>query len=186
MKRAIILVLYLTLFLPVMTFANALLQQHTLPTVSISDKGELLLNNGQFNYHAWNSTELTGKIRVVQHIAGRSEAKEMNAPLIEMIKQAHFPHEKYQTTTIINTDDAILGTGPFVNSSIEESKQEFPWSQFIVDGDAKVKSAWGLRAKSSAIIILDKAGKIRFIHEGPLSDTQIKEVMGLLHQLVEG
>lgn len=49
----------------------------------------------------------------------------MNAPLIEAIKQAKFPQNSYQTTTIINTDDAIFGTGPFVRGSVEDSKKSF-------------------------------------------------------------
>lgn len=72
-----------------------------------------------------NSGLLSGKVRTVQHIAGRSKAKEMNAPFIEAVKLAKFPHASYQTTTIINTDDAVFGTGPFVRGSVEDSKKNF-------------------------------------------------------------
>lgn len=63
---------------------------------------------------------------MVQHIAGRSSAKEKNANLIEAIKAAGFPHDRYQTTTIVNTDDAIPGTGMFVRNSIESNKKALP------------------------------------------------------------
>jgi YtfJ family uncharacterized protein len=99
-----------------------------------------------------------GKVRVVQHIAGRSSAKEKNANLIEAIKAAGFPHDRYQTTTIVNTDDAIPGTGMFVRNSIESNKKLFPWSQFIVDSNGLVRKAWQLDEKSSAIVVLDKTG----------------------------
>ena len=56
-------------------------------------------------------------------------------PFIDAVKLAKFPHNSYQTTTIINTDDAVFGTGPFVRGSVEDSKKKFPWSQFIVDAD---------------------------------------------------
>jgi predicted transcriptional regulator len=36
---------------------------------------------------------------------------------VEAIKAAKFPHDRYQTTTIVNTDDAIPGSGMFVRSS---------------------------------------------------------------------
>ena len=78
---------------------------------------------------------------MIQHIAGRSSAKDMNDPLIEAIKKAKLPHDRYQTTTIVNTDDALMGTAMFVRSSIEDSKKEFPWSQFIVDSDGNVRKA---------------------------------------------
>ncbi|WP_304571762.1 YtfJ family protein, partial [Citrobacter sp. TBCS-14] len=81
------------------------------------------------------SAQLPGKVRIVQHIAGRTSAKEKNATLIEAIKAANLPHDKYQTTTIVNTDDAIPGSGMFVRSSLESNKKLYPWSQFIVDSN---------------------------------------------------
>jgi YtfJ family uncharacterized protein len=36
---------------------------------------ELILNNDKFSYKNWNSAQLPGKVRVVQHIAGRTSAK---------------------------------------------------------------------------------------------------------------
>ncbi len=50
-------------------------------------------------------------------------SKELNAPLVEAIKQAKFPHDSYQTTTIINTDDAIFGTGVFVKTALKIAKR---------------------------------------------------------------
>lgn len=67
-----------------------------------------------------------GKVRVLQHIAGRTSAKEKNATLIEAIKSAKLPHDRYQTTTIVNTDDAIPGSGMFVRSSLESNKKLYP------------------------------------------------------------
>jgi YtfJ family uncharacterized protein len=72
-------------------------------------------------------------VRVVQHIAGRTSAKEKNANLVEAIKAAKF-HDRYQTTTIVNTDDAIPGSGCLC-SSLESNKKLYPWSQFIVDSN---------------------------------------------------
>ena len=76
------------------------------PPVGIADRGELILDNDKFSYKPWNSAQLAGKVRIVQHIAGRTSAKEKRK-LVEAIKAAKFPHDRYQTTTIVNTDDAI-------------------------------------------------------------------------------
>lgn len=100
--------------------------QHYLAPTSIAYKGELMYQNQQFSYQNWNSAQLVGKVRVIQHIAGRTSAKEMNDPLINAIKAANLAREYYQTTTIVNTDDAIIDTGPFVRSSLEESKKTLP------------------------------------------------------------
>ncbi|PKH23136.1 YtfJ family protein [Enterobacterales bacterium CwR94] len=155
------------------------------PAVGVPDKGELILDKEAFSYQAWNSAKLPGKVRVVQHIAGRSSAKEMNASLVEAIKAAQFPHDRYQTTTIVNTDDAIPGTALFVRNSIEGNKKLFPWSQFIVDSDGNVRKAWDLAAKSSAIVVLDKQGEVRFAKEGALSAQEVQQVIALLKELLQ-
>ena len=44
---------------------------------------------------------MLGKVRVIQAIAGRSSAKELNAPMMTAITAAKFPEDSYQTTSII-------------------------------------------------------------------------------------
>ena len=152
--------------------------------VGVADKGELVWQQDKFSYKNWNSAQLPGKVRVIQHIAGRSSAKEKNAALIEAIKAAKLPHDRYQTTTIVNTDDAIPGTAMFVRSSIHSNKQQFPWSQFIVDSEGTARKAWQLESGGSAIVVLDKQGKVRFAKDGTLTQDEVKQVMALLGELL--
>ncbi|MFI8414942.1 YtfJ family protein [Serratia sp. NPDC078593] len=163
---------------------NFQMHQRVAP-VGVTDKGELNYANGNFSYKNWNSAQLSGKVRVIQHIAGRSSAKEMNDPLIEAIKAAKLPRDRYQTTIIVNTDDAILGTTMFVRSSLEDSKKAFPWSQFVVDSNGSVRKAWQLQPKGSAIVVLDKQGRIQFAKDGKLTKEEVQHVMNQLHQLLE-
>ncbi len=172
------------LLLPFIAGAHNLAENQRLPPVGIADKGELVYQQDKFSYKNWNSAQLVGKVRVIQHIAGRSSAKEQNAALIEAIKAAKLPHDRYQTTTIVNTDDAIPGTGMFVRSSIESNKKQFPWSQFIIDGNGSVLKAWQLQSGGSAIAVLDKEGKVRFVKDGALTQDEVKQVMALLQQLL--
>ena len=111
------------LLLPMIASAHKFETDQRVPPVGIADRGELILDNDKFSYKSWNSAQLPGKVRIVQHIAGRTSAKEKNATLIEAIKAANLPHDKYQTTTIVNTDDAIPGSGMFVRSSLESNKE---------------------------------------------------------------
>ena len=150
------------LLLPLLATAHNFVDGQRVAPVGVADRGELILDKDKFSYKNWNSAQLAGKVRVVQHIAGRSSAKEKNANLIEAIKAAGFPHDRYQTTTIVNTDDAIPGTGMFVRNSIESNKKLFPWSQFIVDSNGLVRKAWQLDEKSSAIVVLDKNGRVQW------------------------
>jgi len=176
--------LMLMSLVPFITSAHNFEEKQRLLPAGIADKGELILDNNKVSYKNWNTAQLLGKVRVVQHIAGRSSAKEQNAPLIDAIKAANLPHDQYQTTTIINVDDAIIGSGIFVQNSIEDSKKQFPWSQFIVDDQGAAAKAWQLTPAGSAIIVLDKDGRIQFAKDGTLSPQEIQQVMNLLYDLL--
>ena len=176
--------LILVLLSPFISSAHNFEDGQRLPPVGITDKGELILNNNEVNYKNWNTAQLPEKVRVLQHIAGRSSAKEQNAPLIEAIKAANLPHDQYQTTTIINVDDAIIGSGIFVKNSIEDSKKQFPWSQFIVDEQGVAAKTWQLAPAGSAIVVLDKNGRIQFAKDGALNPQEVQQVMDLLHNLL--
>ena len=155
------------IFTPLLVSAHNIQDNQRVPPVGVRDKGELDYDKttNQFNYKNWNSSQLPGKTRVIQHIAGRTSAKEMNAPLIDAIKQANLPRERYQTTTIVNT--------------------EFPWSQFIIDSKGNVAKAWGLTEKSSAIVVLDPQGNVKFVKDGALTSAEVQQVIDQLHQLVQ-
>jgi YtfJ family uncharacterized protein len=170
--------------LPLWACAHNFENGQRVPPVGIADRGELILDNDKFSYKPWNSAQLAGKVRVVQHIAGRTSAKEKNANLVEAIKAAKFPHDRYQTTTIVNTDDAIPGSGMFVRSSLESNKQLYPWSQFIVDSNGIARKAWQLEEESSAIIVLDKEGRVQWAKDGALTQEEVQQVIALLHKLL--
>ncbi|MDQ9284089.1 YtfJ family protein [Escherichia marmotae] len=172
------------LLLPMMASAHKFETGQRVPPIGIADRGELVLDKDQFSYNTWNSAQLVGKVRVLQHIAGRTSAKEKNAALIEAIKSAKLPHDRYQTTTIVNTDDAIPGSGMFVRSSLESNKKLYPWSQFIVDSNGIAHSAWQLDEESSAIAVLDKDGRVQWAKDGALTQEEVQQVMDLLHKLL--
>ena len=172
------------LLLPLWACAHTIEKGQSVPPVGIADRGELILDNDKFSYKAWNSAQLAGKVRVVQHIAGRTSAKEKNATLVEAIKTAKLPHDRYQTTTIVNTDDAIPGSGMFVRSSLESNKKLYPWSQFIVDSNGVTRKAWQLDEESSAIVVLDKEGRVQWVKDGGLTQEEVQQVVALLHKLL--
>ena len=180
-------VIALALLLPGLAAAHAFKLGERVPAVGVNDKGELVYQQDEdkFSYKSWNSAQLSGKVRVILHIAGRSSAKEQNAALIEAIKAAHLPHDRYQTTTIVNTDDAIPGTGMFVRSSLESNKQQFPWSQFIVDSNGSARQAWPLEKGGSAIVVLDNTAHVRYVKDGPLTQDEVQQAMKLIHELLQ-
>ena len=170
----------LAMLLPGTVFAHNLTVGEPLPNAVVADKGEITLQDDKIVYQEWNSNQLAGKVRVLQAIAGRSSAKAMNADLMSAITAADFPDDQYQTTTIINQDDAIWGTGSFVKSSAEDSKKEFSWSSMVLDANGSVHESWQLAAESSAIIVLDKNSQVLFVKEGKLTQEEIKQAIQIV------
>ena len=66
-------------------------------------------------------------------------------------------------------------------SSVEKSKQEFPWSSFVLDADGLVQQKWGLATGSSAIILLNPQGQILFVKDGQLTSAEMNQVLALIH-----
>jgi YtfJ family uncharacterized protein len=162
------------------TFAFNLSEGEKVPAIGIEDKGELIIQDGEIIYQPWHSDVLVGKIRVIHAIAGRSSSKALNAPLMDAIIAANFNSDLYQTTTIVNQKDALWGTGSFVKSSLEDSKNEFPHSSMVLDAEGEISKSWDLKNKSSAIIVLDKDGKALWMKEGALSEQDVSSVLQLV------
>ncbi|WP_447527794.1 YtfJ family protein [Vreelandella sp. TE19] len=165
--------------------AAAFEQGEPVTPVRVADRGELVLSDGALRYQAWDSAELSGHVGVVLHVAGRLSAKDLNTPIIEAIEAADFPNERFQTTTIINTDDAVFGSAMFVRRSVESSKRDVPTVQFVVDESSAVQNAWNLERGGSAVVVHDDAGRVRFAKDGPLTLYEVNHVMELLHAMLE-
>jgi YtfJ family uncharacterized protein len=173
------------LLLPLWAAAHDFVEGQRVPPVGIADRGEVIQQQEESRYQPWNSARLTGKVRVMLHIAGRLSAKDKNIALTEAINRAALPPDRYQTTTIINTDDAIPGSALFVRHSIEASKKALPESQFIIDSRGAAKRAWQLEDGGSAVVVLDSTGAVRFARDGALTSAEVQQVMALLHQLLK-
>lgn len=166
------------------TASNIALNQRVPPT-GIAVQGELVWQDKKIAERPWNSAQLGGKVRVLLHMAGRLSAKDQNAALIDALGKANFPHDRYQTTTIVNTDDAIPGSAMFVRASLKSAKEASPWSQFIIDGRGVAQRAWQLKPGGSAVVVLDSEGRVRFAREGALTADESRQVITLVKTLLD-
>lgn len=169
---------------PLLASAHNFVIGQPVKPVSITDRGELLLNDqNEFSYRNWNSSELAGKVRIVQYIAGRTSAKKKNSLLIKAVKNANFPQDRFQPTTIVNTDDVIFGSSFFVMGKIEKNKRHYPWAQFIIDSGGLGRKAWQLPEMSSTILVLDKEGRILWAKDGNLTPKEVYQVISMVRKI---
>jgi len=151
-----------------------------LPNVTITDKGYVGLVNGEFGYREWSTNELQNKVILIQHIAGRTSAKLLNKPMIDKLKKLKFPIDKYNTATLVNLNDVGWFPGAIVVSQVGLNKVAFPDAIFVLDQNGDMRNEWGLSSGSSAIILLDKEGKILYVKDGEMNSEEIDTVVGLI------
>lgn len=170
---------------PLLASAHNFVDGQPIKPVTITDRGELLLDDhNAFNYRRWDSGELAGRVRIVQYIAGRKSAKKKNSMLIKAVKAANFPQDRFQPTTIVNTDDVIFGSGFFVLGKIEKNKRRYPWAQFIIDSSGLGRRTWQLKAMSSTILVLDKKGYVLWAKDGDLTPKEVHQVIAMVQKMV--
>lgn len=176
--------LLISLLFPLLAAAHSVETGKPLPPVFIANEGELVMQHEMLGYQRWSSQSLTGKVRMVIHVAGRLSAKEQNAPLIAAVQQANFPRSRFQTTTIVNTNDAIPGSAIFVERSIKSSKRDAPWQHFVIDSSGVARNSWQLTPHGSAVMLLDAQGVVRFARDGALTPQEVRQAIALLNQLL--
>ena len=179
-----LLLIFLGSFPLIASAHNFVVGQPVTP-ITIAESGEMLLNDdGSFSYRPWKSSQFAGKIRIVQYIAGRTSAKKKNSLLIKAVKAANFPSDRFQPTTIVNTDDAIPGSGFFVRGKLEKNKRRYAWSQFIVDSEGLGRRVWHLKEESSTILLLDKQGRVLWAKDGALTTDEVNQLLAQVHDLL--
>ncbi|ELY6275326.1 MULTISPECIES: YtfJ family protein [Cronobacter] len=176
--------LFISALLPFFACAHNFKEGERVSPVGVAERGELTLRQGEIGYRDWNSARLSGKVGVVLHVAGRLSAKDLNKGISDAIAAARLPADKFQATTIINTDDAIPGSAIFVRRSLESTKKAYPASVFVLDSTGAAQRAWRLQQGGSAVVVLDKEGRIRFAKDGALTADEVRQVMTLLHTLL--
>ena len=154
-----------------------------LPKVTLNELGKLNLEGEQISYVPWNSRELRGKVFTIYHLAGTRLAASLNDAFIDRLLEEQFdllPGNPHQTFNIINLDDAMFGTSGIVQRTVEDRKRKYIVPGFALDKEGVIRKAWGLAPESSAVIILNQAGKVVFFKDGQLSQAEIDQAIQVI------
>ena len=178
--------------------ADGIVVGEKLPSVTIKNKGQMVvesvvvddimvLKEGTgISYETFKSDDLTGKIRTVYYMAARAGIEDINQPFIDGLKAAKLPEVtpdgSYKTTTILNTDDAMWGTSGIATGRLEDSQRETAYAFFVIDAEGLGLKKWGLKAKGTAIIVLDGDGKVLYFKDGKMSADEITSTVALIEK----
>lgn len=188
-------VLFLSFFIS-SAYAADIQKGMEIPKVEIQDMGIMTFDyeikdnkmafKGDFDpkFKAWSTSDLKGKVVTIYHLAARMGIDEVNQDFITALKNANLqdklPDSPYKTITILNLDDAAFGTSGLAKSKFKKSQEENPHALYAIDAKGAALKKWGLEKKSSAVIVLDKEGKVLFFKDGKLSPAEINEAVSAI------
>ena len=166
-------------------FAGDVTPGERLADLSITDKGELVLSGGDVEYQPWSYPQQPGKVHVVQYMAATNTASKLNEPFRDKMSTGLPQGGEFLSTTILNLDEAMWGTGGMVVSKLKSSKLEFPNATMVVDENGVGLSKWQLEKENSAVIVTDSAGVVRYFKQGAMSEAEIDSTLALINQFID-
>lgn len=153
---------------------------HKLPILKIFQRGELLVSKSDVSFMPWNSEKRDGRIRVIQYLAARISAGEINQDFSNALEEANFPHESVLNMGIINADDSIMGTSLFIQNRLKSEKIKNPHASIIIYDSGIGKRSWSLKPAGNAIIITNRTGEVIFFKDGALTGAEIGHAIKLI------
>ena len=178
------MILLLSLAAPI-TLAGGTTPGDRLADLSITDKGELLLSDGDVKYKPWNYPQQPGKVHVLQYMAATQSASKINKPFRKKMTTVLPQGGEFLSTTILNLDEAMWGTSGMVVSKLKSSKMEFPNATMVVDEKGEGLTKWQLEKENSAVIVTDSAGVVRYFKQGAMSEAEIDSTLALINQFID-
>ncbi len=159
---------------------QALQAGEPLPPLDVSTLGEILVEGEESSFRPWQSGALADRIHIVQYLAARMTARKQSKPFTDRLEKSGIPYSRYHITTVVNLDDAMFGTRGMVLSELEKNKRKYVLSTIVADESGRGRELWGLKESSSAVIILDTAGRVLYFHEGAMLDEDIEHALSVV------
>lgn len=154
----------------------------SLPFLDIQVGGEISVSNNDVVKIAWNSKsfESNGKVQLVHYVAATPVAVRQNKAFNDSLIERKFSSDQLETTVIVHLADTLSLFKGIVVKRMAKNKAKHEKIHFVIDDHSLGLQRWGMKNKSSAIIILDAHGNILFAKDGPLSENEIESTIALI------
>lgn len=166
------------------TDSHSLETGQSLPLLDIREGGEIYLGENTIVEMPWSSKsfESNGKVQFVQYVAANRGAVSQNKMFTDALKKKQYSSEELETTIIVHMADTIFLAKGLVLKKMASKKAAYQSINFVIDDMGVGLERWGMKNKSSAVIVLDASGKVLFAKDGPLSETEVENAIRLIDQ----
>lgn len=179
MKELYAVLLSFTLFATGAVFAQTPTLDQPLPPLDVDDKGELVLEDGEYSYKPWSSSDEKNMVHVLQYFPATMGAKAIFGPFTDRLKTG-MPQDQFIVTTVLNLDRAMWGTGGLVIGEVKSNKEEFPDASMVLDKSGVGEKTWDLGKKGALLVVMDSTGKVIFLKRESLTDQEMDDTIALM------
>jgi hypothetical protein len=156
-----------------------------LPVLAIGDRGELVMNEDDFQFVPWRSDTQTGKLFVLQYFGATFSDRDVFQPFTDLLQKSFEPGTVH-VTTVLNLDAALWGTGGMVISELEKNKRAHPDATMVVDADGKGVGEWELGDAGTGLMIVDDKGIVTYFSRQALTDDEMQAAVELIRASLAG
>ena len=136
---------------------------------------------GRADGSAWTSQELKDKISVVFYVA--PDQKELNDKASKALKKEKFDRNFYRSIAVVNMAASWIPDF-LIEKKIKKSQEEFKDTLYLKDKKSVFVKKWGLKDKSSDILVFNEKGELIFRFDGKLADSDIKALVSTVKKAV--
>jgi YtfJ family uncharacterized protein len=156
----------------------------SLPLLDILEGGEIYIGENTIVEKPWSSKSFDskGRVQFVQYVAANRGAVNQNKMFTDALIEKQYSSEELEITIIVHMADTISLAKGLVVRKMAKSKARHQSINFVIDDKGMGLEQWGMKNKSCAVIVLDASGKVLFVKDGPLSETEVENTIKLIDQ----
>ena len=134
---------------------------------------------GRVDGTPWSSESLKDKVHVIFYVD--PDEKDLNNAFSDALKAEGFDRSRFASVAVINMDATWL-PNIAIASSLKAKQEKFPHTVYVKDMHKKGVAVWKVADDNSDIIITDKKGRILFVHEGLVPESDFGRIITLIKE----
>ncbi|MEA2111274.1 MAG: YtfJ family protein [Campylobacterota bacterium] len=171
MKKIVISIFFLALNLSALTVGQLA------PAVTLDGD-----NGGTVEEQAWSSKQmLQGKIHVLLYVD--PDEKDTNNDLTTALKLKKFDRNYYGSVAIINLAATWMPNFA-IEAKLKKKQELYPDTLYVKDKKSVLVNEWNIADDSSNVLLFNREGKLLYLFEGRLDESEISKVIQLIEDYI--